>query len=156
MLSAGSSGGASIGSGEFSTGETTINIHDTNPEKGVKSAFAYGGAGIGSGRYAKGKTYVTIGNASVSTLESSDTYTSTSGAGIGTGYGSQSNADITIERNSTVNAVGGSGAAIGSGSEGDVFSPPTGDPNTFKTIICRIVLRGDFSDIVTRWHPMGR
>ena len=22
--------------------------------------------------------------------------------------------------------------------------------------ICRIVLRGDFSDIVTRWHPMGR
>lgn len=22
--------------------------------------------------------------------------------------------------------------------------------------ICRIVLGGDFSDIVTRWHPMGR
>ena len=22
--------------------------------------------------------------------------------------------------------------------------------------VCRIVLRGDFSDIVTRWHPMGR
>ncbi|MDU8725195.1 hypothetical protein RX476_10375 [Faecalibacterium prausnitzii] len=21
---------------------------------------------------------------------------------------------------------------------------------------CRIVLGGDFSDIVTRWHPMGR
>ena len=23
-------------------------------------------------------------------------------------------------------------------------------------IICRIVLGGDFSDFVTRWHPMGR
>lgn len=22
--------------------------------------------------------------------------------------------------------------------------------------ICRIVLGGDFSDFVTRWHPMGR
>ena len=22
--------------------------------------------------------------------------------------------------------------------------------------VCRIVLGGDFSDIVTRWHPMGR
>ena len=27
---------------------------------------------------------------------------------------------------------------------------------TFPAIICRIVLGGDFSDIVTRWHPMGR
>ena len=27
---------------------------------------------------------------------------------------------------------------------------------TFQTILCRIVLGGDFSDIVTRWHPMGR
>ena len=134
LVSAGSSGSAAIGSGESSTGETTINIHDTNPEKGVKSAFAYGGAGIGSGRYAKGKTYVTISNASVSTLETPAASTKTSGAGIGTGYGSQSNADITITE-STVKAVGGTGAAIGSGSEGDVFSPPTGDPNTFKTII---------------------
>ena len=25
-----------------------------------------------------------------------------------------------------------------------------------KTGICRIVLGGDFSDFVTRWHPMGR
>ena len=24
------------------------------------------------------------------------------------------------------------------------------------TSICRIVLGGDFSDFVTRWHPMGR
>lgn len=24
------------------------------------------------------------------------------------------------------------------------------------TTICRIVLGGDFSDFVTRWHPMGR
>ena len=30
------------------------------------------------------------------------------------------------------------------------------DNGTFKSIICRIVLGGDFSDIVTRWHPMGR
>ena len=27
---------------------------------------------------------------------------------------------------------------------------------TFQTILCWIVLGGDFSDIVTRWHPMGR
>ena len=27
---------------------------------------------------------------------------------------------------------------------------------TFQTILCRIVLGGDFSDFVTRWHPMGR
>ena len=27
---------------------------------------------------------------------------------------------------------------------------------TFLPILCRIVLGGDFSDIVTRWHPMGR
>ena len=27
---------------------------------------------------------------------------------------------------------------------------------SLSTFICRIVLRGDFSDIVTRWHPMGR
>lgn len=27
---------------------------------------------------------------------------------------------------------------------------------TLPPIFCRIVLRGDFSDIVTRWHPMGR
>ena len=27
---------------------------------------------------------------------------------------------------------------------------------SFGTIVCRIVLGGDFSDIVTRWHPMGR
>ena len=26
----------------------------------------------------------------------------------------------------------------------------------FPDPICRIVLGGDFSDIVTRWHPMGR
>ena len=26
----------------------------------------------------------------------------------------------------------------------------------FGILICRIVLGGDFSDIVTRWHPMGR
>lgn len=26
----------------------------------------------------------------------------------------------------------------------------------FAARICRIVLGGDFSDIVTRWHPMGR
>ena len=25
-----------------------------------------------------------------------------------------------------------------------------------ETNICRIVLGGDFSDFVTRWHPMGR
>ena len=25
-----------------------------------------------------------------------------------------------------------------------------------KGDICRIVLGGDFSDFVTRWHPMGR
>ena len=30
------------------------------------------------------------------------------------------------------------------------------DTITFQTILCRIVLGGDFSDIVTRWHPMGR
>ena len=33
--------------------------------------------------------------------------------------------------------------------------------NVVKTVIfladiCRIVLGGDFSDFVTRWHPMGR
>ena len=28
--------------------------------------------------------------------------------------------------------------------------------DTFRTYICRIVLGGDFSDFVTRWHPMGR
>ena len=27
---------------------------------------------------------------------------------------------------------------------------------TFLPILCRIVLGGDFSDFVTRWHPMGR
>ena len=27
---------------------------------------------------------------------------------------------------------------------------------SLSTFICRIVLGGDFSDIVTRWHPMGR
>ena len=27
---------------------------------------------------------------------------------------------------------------------------------TFPAIVCRIVLGGDFSDFVTRWHPMGR
>ena len=27
---------------------------------------------------------------------------------------------------------------------------------TFQTILCCIVLGGEFSDIVTRWHPMGR
>ena len=26
----------------------------------------------------------------------------------------------------------------------------------YTAFICRIVLGGDFSDIVTRWHPMGR
>ena len=26
----------------------------------------------------------------------------------------------------------------------------------YMLIFCRIVLGGDFSDIVTRWHPMGR
>ena len=30
------------------------------------------------------------------------------------------------------------------------------DTITFQTILCRIVLGGDFSDIVTRWHTMGR
>ena len=30
------------------------------------------------------------------------------------------------------------------------------DTITFQTILCRIVLGGDFSDFVTRWHPMGR
>ena len=28
--------------------------------------------------------------------------------------------------------------------------------NLLRTQICRIVLGGDFSDFVTRWHPMGR
>lgn len=28
--------------------------------------------------------------------------------------------------------------------------------STFFFKVCRIVLGGDFSDIVTRWHPMGR
>ena len=27
---------------------------------------------------------------------------------------------------------------------------------TFQTILCWIVLGGDFSDVVTQWHPMGR
>ena len=27
---------------------------------------------------------------------------------------------------------------------------------TLAPRVCRIVLGGDFSDIVTRWHPMGR
>lgn len=26
----------------------------------------------------------------------------------------------------------------------------------FMAYLCRIVLGGDFSDFVTRWHPMGR
>ena len=26
----------------------------------------------------------------------------------------------------------------------------------YSTTLCRIVLGGDFSDFVTRWHPMGR
>ena len=33
---------------------------------------------------------------------------------------------------------------------------PDGIISTRPTLICRIVLGGDFSDIVTRWHPMGR
>lgn len=32
----------------------------------------------------------------------------------------------------------------------------TGLLDTFLPLICRIVLGGDFSDFVTRWHPMGR
>ena len=28
--------------------------------------------------------------------------------------------------------------------------------NLHNSTICRIVLGGDFSDFVTRWHPMGR
>lgn len=28
--------------------------------------------------------------------------------------------------------------------------------DTYPPYICRIVLGGDFSDFVTRWHPMGR
>ena len=126
--------GAAIGSGESSTGETTINIHDTNPEKGVKRAFAYDGAGIGSGHYASGQTHITIRNASVSSLDSSADSTNNPGAGIGSGKRAKGNTDITIE-SSTVKAVGGYGAAIGSGSEGDLYSPPTGTPNALKTII---------------------
>ena len=30
------------------------------------------------------------------------------------------------------------------------------DTITFQTILCWIVLGGDFSDVVTQWHPMGR
>ena len=30
------------------------------------------------------------------------------------------------------------------------------DTITFQTILCRIVLGGDFSDVVIQWHPMGR
>ena len=26
----------------------------------------------------------------------------------------------------------------------------------FTAIVCRIVLGGDFSDVVIQWHPMGR
>ena len=33
---------------------------------------------------------------------------------------------------------------------------PTLDADGYADYICRIVLGGDFSDIVTRWHPMGR
>ena len=64
------------------------------------------------------------------------------GAGIGSGSNSSTATTINIIGGTIKNATGtdggagiGTGAAIGSGSEGDVFSPPTGDPNTFKTII---------------------
>lgn len=33
---------------------------------------------------------------------------------------------------------------------------PDGIISTRPTLICWIVLGGDFSDVVTQWHPMGR
>lgn len=36
------------------------------------------------------------------------------------------------------------------------FAPVWVSMPAFSSSFCRIVLGGDFSDFVTRWHPMGR
>ena len=37
-----------------------------------------------------------------------------------------------------------------------IYTILNGGKKPGEVYLCRIVLGGDFSDIVTRWHPMGR